>query len=84
MLWTVIGVILIILIIGYVNGFSMIEDFATRQDKAREIIKLFERNPTPSYNDYRAAIKGNVVEYEDLIALMKSGRMNIDSVRRLL
>ena len=81
---TAVVIVIVVIVLAYMyNSLAKTEEFATRRDKAADIIELFHHSQ-PSYLEYRRAISGNIVEYEDMLALSKAGRLNIESVSRLV
>jgi hypothetical protein len=81
----VIGVLFIVaLLVTYY--YETTEGFATRREKAEAIWTWFSNNPSPSYNSFRKAMKGesNIVEYEDVKKLFSSGKLNLKNVETLV
>jgi hypothetical protein len=62
------------------------EEFTSKYDKARVIYDWFKANATPTYIDYRAHMgaRSNIVEYEDVLELVRNGGLSIDTIKTIL
>ncbi len=76
----VIGILTIFLLV-LLNASS--EQFATKEEKATALYNWFKNERSPTYISFRKAFndRSNIVEYEHLLALAKSGKLTLGAVR---
>ncbi len=62
------------------------EAFASKNTKAQMIYDWFKANPAPAYIDYKhhMGLRSNIVEYEDVLNLMHSGKLSVASVAAII
>lgn len=77
--------IIIIMLIIIVNLQLRREKFSTRREKAQTIHEWFRQNPEPTYTKYKSDLNksSNVVEYENILGVLKSTpNFTIESVEK--
>jgi len=75
-------IVLITVMILIVTRITGEEAFASKTTKAQAIYDWFKDNSAPAYIDYKhyMGMRSNIVEYEDVLNLVHSGELTIDSV----
>lgn len=78
---TVAVVVVVVLLALYMRSGS--EDFTSKAEKAQSIFEWF-RTSNPTYDDYRSAIEGDIVEYTDVTKLKRGGKFTVDNIEKII
>jgi hypothetical protein len=73
-------------IIIYRRERHSIEKFVSKHDKAINIVRWFDKHPTPDYNTFRKDLNksSNIVEYEEARILQRNKNLSIGNLEPLL
>lgn len=83
--------LLLILFIWYHEHYEVSESHesfdvspSARHARAVQIYDWMQKNPNPTYTQYRKDLPSDILEYEDIMALKKNGLMSVSSIEMAL
>jgi hypothetical protein len=78
--------ICMLIIIVYQINHQSIETFVSKHDKAINIVRWFDKHPTPNYNTFRKDLNksSNIVEYEEARLLQRNKKLTVGNLEPLL
>lgn len=78
-------VVLLIVVSFFLYRRLTKENYASRREKAQTITSWWQSNKNPSYERYKSEVpQSDVVEYSSVRDLKKEGKLNAQSVERVI